>query len=263
MSSTTMPPADPRWPEGAPAHEGTTPQTAFPVPFTLVDGALLVIWTIVAQLLIGIPFIALFDIDLDVPAIALLLTATVQVGTLAGIIAWLATRGAATWRVLGPVRPGLRHVGQGIGYGVLGFLLTIGITEGLNRTLGPFTEPEQSLLGLDYDNAGTVTLLVVVACVLAPIVEETVFRSVLLQSARRALGLLPAMGLSAVAFTLVHLEVLNSLPAVVGLLTLALWLAYVMHRSGSLITSIVAHGTYNLIVLTLTIFVVTDATTPV
>lgn len=233
-------------------HDAGTPEEAFPVPFTMFDGIGLVLWTIVAQVLVGAPAIAL-GLDLDVPVQALIVTVAIQVATFAGVLGWLAARGALSWRVLGPVRPAWKHVWQGLGLGVVGFFLVFVVAEMFDSAFGPFPQPEQTLLTFDYDGAGVVVLLVAATVVLAPLVEETVFRSIVFQSTRRTLGMFPGLVLSSLLFAFVHLEVLTSPPAVAGLLVLALWLAAVMHRTGSLVTALAAHAAYNTIVVVITL----------
>ena len=60
----------------------------------------------------------------------------------------------------------------------------------------------------------TSSLLVLVltgitAVVLAPVIEETIFRSLLFQSVRRKLGLSAAMVIQALVFAYIHLEVVG------------------------------------------------------
>ena len=256
MTSQTPPDGgvDVPWPDDPDQrHDAGEPEDAFPVPFRMLDGLLLVVWTVVAQFLVGIPAVTLLGLDLDQPAVVLLLTATIQVATFAGIIAWLRARGSLSWRTLGPVRPHLKHVGMGIGFGIIAFLLVFVSAEMFDNAFGPFEEPDQALLGYDYSDSSLVVLLVLVGVVLAPLVEETVFRSILFQSTRRTLGMFPGLVLSSVAFTLVHVEVLSSPPGVLGLLLLGAWLAAVMHTTGSLVTAVTTHATYNLVVVALTV----------
>lgn len=245
---------DPAWPERPEGwrHDAGVPEEAFAVPFTMFDGLTLIGWTIIAQVVVAIPAFAL-GIDPEIPVQGLVLTVAIQIATMAGVVGWLAFRGAFSWRLLGPIRPGWRHVGYGVGLGVVGFFLVLVAAKMFDSVFGPFPEPTQGLLTYDYSNGVLVFLLILVTVVLAPIIEETIFRGVMFQATRRKLGMFPGLIVSSLLFTFVHVEVLNSPPAVVGLLVLALWLAAIMHQTGSLITNIVAHGTYNLIVVVITI----------
>ncbi|QNN24783.1 CPBP family intramembrane metalloprotease [Planctomycetales bacterium ZRK34] len=89
--------------------------------------------------------------------------------------------------------------------------------------------------------------LIISAVVLAPIVEETIFRGMwqtaLLQS-KVVLTPWAAIGITSVIFTLTHVQIanLNALPA---LFTLSLGLGYVYERSGSLLAPMLLHAIFN------------------
>jgi membrane protease YdiL (CAAX protease family) len=57
------------------------------------------------------------------------------------------------------------------------------------------------------------------------------------------LPLWPAMGLSGLAFALSHLEAL----AIVILLPVGMFFAWIFHRTGSLLVPIAAHAVFNLV----------------
>ncbi len=87
--------------------------------------------------------------------------------------------------------------------------------------------------------------LFAVTAILAPILEEFVFRGFLLTSFSKLLPMPAAIGLSSVAFGMAHLSV-KDLPELTALGVL-LGLTYVMSRN--LLTPIVIHGLWNGIVL--------------
>ena len=248
---------DPAWPDPPPEgfrHDAGDPDEAFPVPFSAFDALAMVIWTIVAQVIVvGIAIgMGVLSGDPDVDPIAttgLTVQIVAQVLTLLGMVVYLRGRGVLSWRILGPIRPRWSHVGIGMGLGVGGLILVLTLAEMTNRAFGPFDAPEQYALEVANTSALVMVLAVVSAVLLAPIVEEVVFRSLLFQSVRRKLGLVAAMVISSLVFAYIHLEVVGNPPAVVGLVALALWLAGAFHRSGSLVVPITAHATYNLVVL--------------
>jgi uncharacterized protein len=244
-----QPPVDPPWPDPPPGwrHDAGDPDHAFPVPFNVFDALGMVLWTILAQILIGVPALAL-GMDPDRPVDLVLLTVTIQIATFAGVMAYLRFRGALSWRLLGPVRPGWRHVFIGMGLGVAALVIVLTVAEMTNRLFGPFENPEQALLELEPRGAAT-ALLVVATVALAPLVEETVFRGLLFQSVRRKFGLAAGMVVSALVFAYIHVELLGNPPAMVSLVVLGLWLAGALHRTGSLLVPMIAHGTYNGLVL--------------
>lgn len=254
---------DPPWPEDHPEwrYDAGDPEEAFPVGFTIFDALAMVVWTIVSQVLVfgGAVGVGAIDVSLDIgsqPVPGLAIQVVSQLVTLAGIAVWLAARGVLTWRLLGPLRPRARHVGIGVGLGVVGLVLVLTLSEGVNRLFGPFEAPEQFALQVSSASVLALVLAGVSAILLAPLIEELVFRSLLFQSIRRKLGLWAAMVIQALVFAYIHLEVVGSPPAVVGLVALALWLAGSFHRTGSLVVPVVAHATYNALVLTIQVTLV-------
>jgi uncharacterized protein len=79
--------------------------------------------------------------------------------------------------------------------------------------------------------------------VLAPVCEETFFRGFLYRSLRERLSPWPAALISGGAFALVHVDPL----LIFSLLPVGVGLAFVYERRQSLLASIVAHATFNLV----------------
>lgn len=270
MSQPTTPappdPQDPPWPDRDPEwrHDAGEPEDAFPVPFTIFDALAMVVWTIVAQVLVITAAAALGVIDVTadlttMPERGTGLQIGAQLVTLAGMVAYLGLRGVLSWRVLGPIRPRWRHVAMGVGLGLSGLVIVLTLSEIVNQAFGPFEAPEQYALQVSTSSLLVLVLTGITAVVLAPVIEETIFRSLLFQSVRRKLGLSAAMVIQALVFAYIHLEVVGNPPAVVGLVALALWLAGSFHRTGSLVVPVTAHATYNLTVLLIQVFVTVEA----
>lgn len=257
---------DPPWPDRGPdwRHDAGDPEGAFPVPFTILDALAMVLWTVIAQVLVitAAAGVGLVDVTADLtttPERGTGIQIAAQVVTLAGLVAYLGLRGALSWRVLGPLRPRARHVAMGIGLGLAGLVIVLTLAEIVNQSFGPFPAPEQYALEVSTSSLLVLVLTGISAVVLAPLVEEVVFRSLLFQSVRRRLGLSAAMVIQALVFAYIHLEVVGNPPAVVGLVALALWLAGSFHRTGSLVVPVTAHATYNLTVLLIQVFVTVEA----
>ena len=90
--------------------------------------------------------------------------------------------------------------------------------------------------------------LVLLVVSLGPLVEELLFRGVLLSALLQRWGSAVATGLSSVVFALAHLPGLGwKLYAVPGLLLLALALAWLRLRSGSIWPSVIGHSANNLL----------------
>lgn len=213
---------DPPWPPLPHGWwRGTSPEATFPVPFTLVDGFGLFAWFLLGQLVIALPLtFALFAVGVDptdttTPGALVAVTLT-QIGVILSGLWYLKLRGRLNWRLWGPIRPKLSHVGWGLLLGIAGFL-AIQITLGLLLTLlGDTDQPQQELLTVVGADTLTTLLVVLAAVVLAPIGEEIFFRGILFQALRRRVGLWPAAVISSVPFGAVHVEVIGpeALPAI-------------------------------------------------
>lgn len=219
-------------------------------PFGVFDGVALVVWSLAAQLLVGVPLaVAGFEFGSDLPT--LLVLVVVELVTLGGVIAWLAGRGRLSWRLLGRDRPRwTRHALIGLGVGAVGFFIVTVTVTVANELFGPFEAPRQGLLETTTAGGAATVLSIVVAVVLAPVVEETIFRGVLFQALRDRLGVGWGVALSSVAFALVHLEI-SQLVFQGALVLLGAWFALSLHRSRSLVVPIVGHAVFNGITVTL------------
>jgi len=114
--------------------------------------------------------------------------------------------------------------------------------------LDPDAQNQQLLSDLkDNRDVGTIVLFVIGAVVLAPIVEELLFRGVLLRALLRRVQPVTAVLGSAVIFALVHyVGDPNTLPFLPALTGLGAVLALVALRSGDLSTAIFIHAGFNL-----------------
>lgn len=238
------PPPDPPWPSPPPGwrHDAPDPPDAFAVPFRILDGLVLVAWSLAAQLLVQAPF-ALAGAAFEPGAGLVAIFIVSQLVTLGGVVGYLAVQGRLSWRLLGPVRPTWRHVGVGIGVGISGLVITT-VALQLLQTLTGSTEPaDQAIQQSSLRGGLAATLSVVSAVAVGPVLEEVIFRGVFFQGLRRRLGLWPGLVLSSIVWGLVHLEVSPIFMA--GLMIFGVWLAGAFHRSGSLVVPIVGHAVFN------------------
>lgn len=243
---------DPAWPDQPPdwRHDAPDPPDAFPVPFTILDGFGLVAWSIVAQLFVAVPLRAA-GVDLAAGGVGFLLAAIVmQLFTLAGLLAWLRVRGALSWRLLGPIRATARRIPVGVGVGVVGFLIVTTLVLVVDRMVGGVEPPEQLALEASLGSGVAVVIGTLMAVVLAPVVEETIFRGVLFQALRHKMGVFPGMFLSGAVFAVVHTELSQPL-YLLALWMFGIWLAGAFHRTGTLLVPILGHATFNATAITL------------
>lgn len=133
------------------------------------------------------------------------------------VVPWCALLGWPLWAAyrkgLGPVidfdlRLDAVRVRAGVGYGLLGLLLA-GLTGAITMIVRgePLSSTAGEVAKLLAGQPGALLLLVLVAVIGAPIVEEIAFRGLLQRSLlKRGLPAWVAIGISAVAFATFHLE---------------------------------------------------------
>ena len=92
--------------------------------------------------------------------------------------------------------------------------------------------------------ASFVSIFLLSAGLLAPVMEELVFRGVLYVWARRFMGVLPAALIAAAIHALVHFD-LGATPSLIVIFVVFAWL---YERSGTIWAPIIAHAGHNLIV---------------
>lgn len=244
----TLPPPPP--PSSTPP-----PAVGEPAPgarVSIADGLLLVAWLMIGQ-------VVLYGIALGLGIVGEGGTGDrmAQVGILSVVLAtslaWLGLRGRlrAAWS---PGRPGrVFDLVLGAAAGIGGFVvLLIGLGL-LFQALG-VEAPQQQALD-DAALGGVDALLtVVLAVVLAPVVEELAFRGALHQGLRPKIGFWPAALLSSGIFAVVHVEVLVSSPIfLVQLFLLGMLFAWLLERTGNLLAPIVAHLVFNGISISLAV----------
>ncbi|MDQ5978190.1 MAG: protease family protein [Verrucomicrobiota bacterium] len=121
-------------------------------------------------------------------------------------------------------------------------LLSLGWTS-LLRAVGLPDEP-QDLIGIFTQTRSPLVIagMLAVACVLAPLSEELIFRAGLYRFIRQKLGRWPALLISGACFGILHANWAGFLPlAVLGML-----LALAYEATGSIRVPIVAHSLFNL-----------------
>ena len=133
---------------------------------------------------------------------------------------------------------------------IVGAVLEVALTLALIPILqlDPDAQNQQLLSDLkEHRDAATVILFVIGAVILAPIVEELLFRGVLLRALLRRFEPVTAVLGSAIIFALVHyIGDPNTLPFLPALTGLGALLALVALRSGDLSMSIFIHAGFNL-----------------
>jgi len=153
---------------------------------------------------------------------------------------WLATRGKARfgWRM----GRSWRQIAVGLAAAGVCSPIALGVYQLIERfsNRGPTEHPMVPILAT-APGWQTKLLLVAVACVVVPVLEETLFRGVLYRALRRHWSFTPAAIASGLVFSVSHLNP----TAVIPYLLLGILFAYLYERTGSLLAPAVAHGAFN------------------
>lgn len=114
--------------------------------------------------------------------------------------------------------------------------------------------PQEAVQRLENAGGAELALLAVGVVVIAPVVEELVFRGLLLRSLLRRMGPGPAVGLSACLFGVIHLADPGAAVVVPGLVALGLLAGVEATRTGSLSRPILLHAGFNLLTVVVLAF---------
>src|SRR5262245_43507427 len=203
--------------------------------------------------LVTIPLINVMTPDTDLTNIVLSVVAALAI--LAVLLVWLSRYHKGWVRIIGLPAKGEwgRQAGAGAVSGLVLFpVITIvvgGIVSLILRAItGNEVQPPEQV-GEHLSAVGTV-LTVVYAFVIAPIGEELFFRGVLFRSIRDRHGFWAGAVGSAFGFGLIHFVPGNGADAalvMVAMFFTGLGLCYVYERRGTLVASIAAHMTFNVI----------------
>ncbi len=151
-------------------------------------------------------------------------------------------------RVLGLVNPGLTGWLRGWKAAAAGVLIYLAVATGwfeLLKWLGAVPEqlPRQPLVEMiaQTDSTAAIVVTVLAAVVVAPAVEEVVFRSVLYLPLRRSAGPFAAALIVSLVFALLH----NYAWGIPQLMVLSMIFVALFETTGTLWAAIAAHALYN------------------
>lgn len=98
---------------------------------------------------------------------------------------------------------------------------------------------------IELNTVSSIVMMVIATTICAPIVEETVYRGVLFHGLKSKQSVVKAALLSALAFMMMHMNPLQ----VVYQFALGVLAAFIVYRSGKLISSIILHAVSNALAL--------------
>ena len=115
--------------------------------------------------------------------------------------------------------------------------------------------PLQPLMFLFNSGTAVAIASLILFVIIAPILEEYLFRGVIFDSFNSAFGLWASVAISSVAFTSFHLLDYFDYPhALLAIFLLAVLLAILRYKSQSITHSIICHASYNLTIIGAGIF---------
>lgn len=153
----------------------------------------------------------------------------------------------ASWQELGLVPLPGRWGGRAVALALVSFPLMGAVAWLQQQVTGQeFHNPQITAMAPPAFSWAAYLATLAVAGVLAPLIEEIVFRGLLYRWLRERYGFALGVLGSALAFSVLH-GVPGLIPAIALLGAL---LAWVYERSGSLWTAVILHGTYNAVVTT-------------
>ncbi|MFZ1249699.1 MAG: CPBP family intramembrane glutamic endopeptidase [Candidatus Saccharimonadales bacterium] len=152
----------------------------------------------------------------------------------------LPTIGLRPIRTLRAIRYIVLGFGSALAITILGIILVLAVVTVL------FGEPKATPTeALHYR---TVWLNIIATCLMAPIIEEVLFRGLLLEQLLRRYGSVVAITISSILFAVAHINPVYAL----GVLPLGFVLGYCYKRTRSIVPGIFIHGAWNLMVLLMT-----------
>jgi membrane protease YdiL (CAAX protease family) len=249
--STGVPiPERPDREEAALSHEGPPPATwraleALPVGLIAVLATAL-LGVVVAGFYPPTPSASVSKVD---PRLFAITNVIFELSLVAAVLVWIRYVNRGRLSSLGPPREPWTDVAVGVAVGlaveVLGFLALFLLQHVVALFIGHQpAQPEQVPATV---TGWPLALTAASAILLAPLGEETFFRGFLYRGLRRRFSVWPAALISAFFFGLVHVQGASYLLLVPPLFVVGLGLALVYERRQSLLASMAAHATFNVI----------------
>lgn len=138
----------------------------------------------------------------------------------------------------------IRYIG-GYYLTILGLLVLLAIVAS-SLGIQPPATPDGETGGTNMlKYMGNFWLAFALTVLLAPVIEEIVFRGVLFPAIKKRYGLVSGIAISSLIFTLVHIDPIN----MISVLPLGIFLAIMYQRTGSIYPGMILHASWNFMVL--------------
>ncbi len=182
----------------------------------------------------------------DPATLALFLGTVVQATIIISAVLLLTRRRGATGADLGLVWDhSRRNIWIGLLGGLFSGIIIWIITIFISFVFGPPPPQDVERLLGGFKTGRDLLLPFIAISVLAPVSEELYFRGMVFPALKARFGSLPGMVMSALFFGVLHLDLYRLFP----ITALGIILAYFYEKTHSLVTSIVAHSTWNTFML--------------
>jgi membrane protease YdiL (CAAX protease family) len=253
-------PAPPAEPPPAPPHGTHEPLLQSSSRPSLADAIVLPIWVLAGQLLGGLLVLPLliaqgFDAGLSQEAT---LGITVVLGwSVVALGLWLWLRFRRSWRPewWGGHAPWSTWKASAVGVaGALGGFFLMQAVVVVGTLITGAEPPEQEIFEL-LDDPLLAWVIGATAVLAAPVIEEIVFRGVVMDVLRRRWGWWTSAIVQAAIFSAIHIETLASATMFLALALLGFIFAWLRRVTGSLVAPIAAHLVFNLVSLGLSVAV--------
>jgi uncharacterized protein len=238
-----VPPPPPGWRRvGPPLVRSTSPRPLFGLGLAIAALAMYSVGQLVPLLVLSVS-----GSERTLENAFALIAALGQVVGIGMVLGLLRVRRIPIRVIVGVTRPMRRLVLLGLGVGLASVVVNALLGAFVVLITGTQDAPEQALFGDALAGGSRMLLAVVAAGILAPLVEEVLFRGLLYRALRRRQSVALAALLSSLAFAVIHTEIVVSQPlALINLTLLAVLWAILYERTGSLVVPIVAHSVFNL-----------------
>lgn len=220
-------------------------------------GWMVYVWFMVVEVGVGLLYLVANRGHADAYTITSVVVVQIVVYTLsiAGVVWMVRNEPGVRWRQLGIHGQHLfRCIFLGIGSYLcaLPCIVVVGMIQTRIMKQVPTSQNGVFSLFAHPPSGAQLLALLLLVCVVGPLFEELVFRGVLYGSLRQVMPRPAAMVVSAAIFALVHAD----LPALLPIFILALFMAFVFEKTGSLVPSAVMHMMQNTTTFIFTLFLV-------
>ena len=110
--------------------------------------------------------------------------------------------------------------------------------------------PQENVRKLQNGNYSNIGIIILTACIIAPITEELIFRGMIYPLLKKGIGVFWGCAISSIIFSAIHYNVLSF----AVLFVFSCCLTYIYEKYNTLLVPIISHSTFNGIMIILILF---------